>query len=158
MNLLVTFYEGTRPDHRGRSLSEILQWDADELEGCHDYIQMLFPLPEISDFNWNAPIIDREVWKEFRSRLDLRLKLRESFEKILWFYGFVLQTEGGIEVKELHNLQGRLQKLTGMYFRFSKAPIIPITVGTGICDSTTTTSESPESFDPFGFLALKTKP
>jgi len=95
---LVSFYEGTGRDHRGRRLSQILQWSADRLESSHDYIQTLFPLPEESGVNWDAPIIDRQVFEAFRSRMELRGRLRDSFQKILWFYGFKLSYENG-EVK-----------------------------------------------------------
>jgi Opioid growth factor receptor (OGFr) conserved region len=95
---LVSFYEGTGRDHRGRRLSEILQWGVDRLESSHDYIQTLFPLPEESGVNWSAPVIDRKVFDAFRSRPELRGRLRDSFEKILWFYGFKLDRQSG-EVK-----------------------------------------------------------
>jgi hypothetical protein len=45
---LVSFYDGSGPDGNGRTLEEILQWDAEKLERSHDYIQTLFPLPEKS--------------------------------------------------------------------------------------------------------------
>lgn len=95
---LVSFYEGTGRDHRGRHLSEILQWGAGRLELSHDYIQTLFPLPEGSGVNWDAPIIDRQVFDAFRSRPELRGRLRDSFQKILWFYGFKLDYSNG-EIK-----------------------------------------------------------
>jgi len=95
---LVSFYDGTGRDHRGRRLSEILHWGTGKLESSHDYIQTLFPLPEESGVNWSAPIIDRQVFNAFRSRPELRERLRDSFEKLLWFYGFKLDAENG-EVK-----------------------------------------------------------
>lgn len=93
---LIAFYEGTGEDHRGRFLSDILRWSASKLEQSHDYIQTVFPLPEGSGVNWDAPIIDRQVFDAFRSRAELRGKLRESFQKILWFYGFKLEAEDGV--------------------------------------------------------------
>ncbi|KAH7397704.1 opioid growth factor receptor conserved region-domain-containing protein [Cadophora sp. MPI-SDFR-AT-0126] len=99
MSLLITFYEGSQPDHRGRYLSDILEWDANKLESAHDYIQIVFPLPEESGVQWNAPTINRQVFDAFRARPELRQRLKESFRKILWFYGFVLvEREDGIEV------------------------------------------------------------
>ncbi|PMD34734.1 hypothetical protein L207DRAFT_588248 [Hyaloscypha variabilis F] len=92
---LISFYEGTGRDHRGRRLSEILRWDAARLESSHDYIQTMFPLPEASGVNWDAPVINRQVFDAFRSRVELRGHLRDSFQKILWFYGFKLVYEDG---------------------------------------------------------------
>lgn len=87
---LVQFYDPVRngSDPYGRTLSSILDWNDQELEYCHNYIQMLFPLPEPSPFNHLAPVIDRETFIEFRSRPELRARLRESLIRILKFYGF----------------------------------------------------------------------
>jgi hypothetical protein len=97
---IVAFYENKAADTKGRRLDEILEWPASELEHCHNYIQILFPLPERSAFNDPAPIIDKEVFEAFRSRKDLRDRLRESFQRILWFYGFQLHkdNDGKLEV------------------------------------------------------------
>lgn len=92
---LIAFYAGTGRDHRGRRLNDILEWGANKLESSHDYIQTLFPLPEESGVNWSAPVINREVFEAFRSRPELREKLRDSFKKMLWFYGFELKVEYG---------------------------------------------------------------
>jgi hypothetical protein len=100
---LISFYEETGADNRGRHLSGILQWGVNKMESSHDYIQTLFPLPERSGVNDRAPIIDRKVFEVFREREDLRDKLREAFKKILWFYGFELGTnkeDGKLIVRE----------------------------------------------------------
>ena len=54
---LLRFYRLEGADARGRTLAEIWSWDAARLEGVHDYIQWLFPLPEPSAFNPQAPIL-----------------------------------------------------------------------------------------------------
>jgi len=53
--IIIGFYDGTEPDHRGRYLHEIQQWTDDQLEVVHDYIQWLFSLPEPSGSNLAAP-------------------------------------------------------------------------------------------------------
>lgn len=81
--------------------SDILQWDVHKLEASHDYIQTLFPLPEESGVNWNAPVIDRQVFEAFRSRPELRSKMTDALRKMLWFYGFALDTDGtNVKVKQ----------------------------------------------------------
>lgn len=90
---LVAFYDGSGSDVRGRTLEEILQWDAGRLERSHDYIQTLFPLPEKSGINDLAPIINQEVFDAFHERPELKEKLRGAFKKMLWFYGFELVEE-----------------------------------------------------------------
>lgn len=93
---LVKFYDPAiaAPDHQGRTLSAILAWNDNKLESCHNYIQVLFPLPEGSAFAWSVPIIDKATFDAFRARPELRARLRDSFIRILSFYGFELQQSG----------------------------------------------------------------
>lgn len=91
-------------DSSGRTLSSILAWDDKELEYRHDYIQILFPLPERSLYNFSAPVVDQETFEAFRSRPDLQVRLKESFSRILKFYGFKLsETDTIMEVKIASN-------------------------------------------------------
>lgn len=93
---LVSFFEGTEVDYRGRKLSDILAWPDDKLELSHDYIQTVFPLPEESRINWSAILIDREVFDAFHSQPKLRTKLREAFTRMLSFYGFKWFEQEGV--------------------------------------------------------------
>jgi hypothetical protein len=92
---LVAFYDGSGTDGRGRKLADILQWGTGRLESSHDYIQTLFPLPEKSGVNARAPIINKEVFLAFRSRQELRDKLKDAFKRMLWFYGFEMVEDHG---------------------------------------------------------------
>lgn len=51
-------------------------------------IQILFPLPEGSAFNWHSPIIGKEVFEAFRAREDLRTSFQSGFVRMMAFYGF----------------------------------------------------------------------
>ncbi|KAJ4360120.1 uncharacterized protein N0V89_000680 [Didymosphaeria variabile] len=75
-------------DAHGRTREQMLKWKHDKLERCHDYIQILFPLPEGSMFSYNAPIIDEETLEAFRSSVVLQTTLSQVFVTILNFYGF----------------------------------------------------------------------
>ena len=90
---LVRFYDPAiaAPDTKGRTLATILAWDDSKLERSHDYIQVIFPLPERSAFGWSAPVVDRKTFETFRSRPELRAGLKDSLNRILRFYGFHLQ-------------------------------------------------------------------
>ena len=49
---IVRFYgDEAAKDDEGRSLEDILKFKDNELEYHHDYIQVLFPLPEPSPIN-----------------------------------------------------------------------------------------------------------
>jgi len=95
---IIGFYNGSQPDHRGRYLHEIQEWPNDQVEAVHDYIQWLFPLPEPSQFNAAAPVLTRESIQEFRSLPELQQKLRDSFFRMMHFYGFEVLSIKPIEV------------------------------------------------------------
>jgi len=102
MPLIVRFYDSNvqAQDSHGRTQEEILAWPDSKLESCHDYIQMLFPVPEASAFNLGASIIDRETMDAFRSRKELRDRLRLSFERMLDFYGFAVEMKPELEAEK----------------------------------------------------------
>lgn len=85
--MLVPFYLGEQRDSEGRTIQQMWTWDLEELECIHDYIQWLFPLPERSAFNPDAPIVDEEAIKEFQSNPYLRQNLLRSLTVMLQFYG-----------------------------------------------------------------------
>ncbi|CAE7030303.1 hypothetical protein CFE70_004113 [Pyrenophora teres f. teres 0-1] len=115
--LIVRFYDpniGAR-DSLGRTQTEILQWSDAKLESSHNYIQMLFPLPEGSPYNNEAPVIDLNVMQAFRSRVELRQQLRLSFERMLTFYGFRVSEMSEVEIKQtLHEFDAKVHKLTAI--------------------------------------------
>jgi hypothetical protein len=87
---LLRFYRLQGTDARGRTLPEIWAWDAARLEGVHDYIQWLFPLPEPSAFNPEAPILTDQTIEAFRADPELRQRLLRSLVLMLEFYGLTL--------------------------------------------------------------------
>ncbi|ESZ97319.1 hypothetical protein SBOR_2307 [Sclerotinia borealis F-4128] len=84
---LVSFYRNKKPDGAGRFISEILEWNHQKLEDTHDYIQWLFPLPEESMVS-KAPLVNATTFSMFHCYPDLRSRLKDSFVKMLDFYGF----------------------------------------------------------------------
>ncbi|KAF3050090.1 hypothetical protein E8E11_010472 [Didymella keratinophila] len=99
---IVRFYDPdvNAKDALGRTQEQILAWPNSQLENSHNYIQMLFPLPEGSPFNYAAPIIDLETMKAFRSNSELRQRLRASFERMLTFYGFTTSIDPEPEIEK----------------------------------------------------------
>ena len=87
---LIAFFRGDGRDHRGRLLSHIHQYAFHDLERHHDYIQWLFPLPEPSGANPEAPLLSVEDIAAFKSDESLRKALVQSFELMLPFYGLEL--------------------------------------------------------------------
>jgi hypothetical protein len=94
--MIVPFYLGEKPDAEGRMIQQIWDWDYEDLECVHDYVQWLFPLPERSAYNSDAPVVDEEVIQAFRTNTQLRENLLKSFNRMLRFYGM----QGGEDSSE----------------------------------------------------------
>ncbi len=94
MSQLTDFYRGTAPDSEGRRLQEIWSWSDDDLEVVHDHIQWLFPLPEPSQYNPDAPLLTEQDISTFRGDEAMQANLRKSFERILPFLGLTLTNSG----------------------------------------------------------------
>lgn len=86
MSALLEFYRGAGRDARGRTLAEIMAWDDARLEAVHDYIQWLFPLPEASAFNPDAPRLTQADIAAFHADPALREALAGSHAWMLRFY------------------------------------------------------------------------
>jgi len=96
MSRLVAFYRGEGSDTEGRTLTEIWGWGDDELEEVHDFIQWLFPLPEPSRFNPDAPLLTPEDIATFQKDNLLRSNLLRSFTRFLGFLGLAVGQDGQV--------------------------------------------------------------
>jgi hypothetical protein len=101
MSRLIDFYRGDGTDTEGRRLDDILAWRDNRLEAVHDFIQWVFPLPEPSQFNPDAPLLTAEAIAAFRNDPILQANLRRSYERILSFIGLQM-TDGGEVVEAPH--------------------------------------------------------
>jgi hypothetical protein len=87
---LTRFFSGGQDD-QARTFDEILGWDDAQLEMVHDYIQWIFPLPERSGANPDAPVLNSASIAAIRSSAEMQQRLRAAFERMLAFYGFALE-------------------------------------------------------------------
>ena len=78
------------------SLDKVLTWDNQTLEYRHDYIQHLFPLPERSPINPDAPVITKVVRDAFLQRPELRENLQRAFARMCTFYGLKMLPTGEV--------------------------------------------------------------
>ena len=96
MSQLTDYYRGEAVDTEGRKLQQA--WDMwNYWEQCHDFIQWVFPLPEPSDFNPNAPLLSKDDIKIFQSDPEIRKNLIHSTELLLKFFGIKLEIVDGDE-------------------------------------------------------------
>jgi hypothetical protein len=106
---LVAFYRGEAADYQDRTLHDVWSWDDRRLEDRHDYIQVLFPLPEESRFNAWAPLLDDATLARYRTDEVIRANLLQSLRVMLRFYGFRLDEKTG-EVVEAENFAERARQ------------------------------------------------
>ena len=83
---LVAFLEGSGTDSRSRRLVDIWQFDDDEIEYMHDFIQWMFPLKEASGSNFSAPNLRASDVDVIRSSAECQQNLETSASWILAFF------------------------------------------------------------------------
>ncbi len=108
--LIVAFYLSQCPDSQGRTIEEIWSWDYQRLEYTHDYIQWLFPLKQKSRFNPTAPILNEAAIQSFRTNEQLRIRLRQSLEVMLHFYGLQVNESGSADIEIIKSDEYRERK------------------------------------------------
>jgi hypothetical protein len=96
MSRLTAFYRGEAADSEGRSLQDLWTWSDEDLEAVHDFIQWLFPLPEPSRYNPDAPLLTPDDVAAFRADERLRANLARSFERLLTFLGLSQTADGQV--------------------------------------------------------------
>ncbi len=84
----INFYQHQATDHRGRTLIDIWTMTFDELEKHHDFIQWLFPLPEPSPVNPEAPLLSPDIIAAIHQHFDVQSNLLRSFDTMAAFWGF----------------------------------------------------------------------
>ena len=96
---IIGFLEGKVPDHRGRTLSMLLQQTDYQAETTHDYIQWLFPLDEPSRSVNGSPILTALDIHEIKESSLAQGNLAKSAS---WFLGFLERSNHWI-TKYNHN-------------------------------------------------------
>lgn len=83
---LHAFLSGTGRDARGRLVAEVLRFSDEELERHHDYIQWLFPLPDRSAAQPNAPVLSEAEIQAIRNDPGSVATLENATRRMLDFY------------------------------------------------------------------------
>jgi hypothetical protein len=89
----INFYLNKKTDDQDRTLDSILRMDDSQFENKHDYIQIIFPLQEKSNFNSSAPLISEEEIQEFKINKEIRSNVFLSVQRFLKFLGLNIQNE-----------------------------------------------------------------
>ena len=95
---IIAFLTGSGRDSLNRSHDEILGFDDDDLEACHDFIQWLFPLHEPSAFSSSAPVMSVAETRIIAESAVAASRFRGALRVMRRFLGVTGAGEGESEV------------------------------------------------------------
>ena len=99
---LVDFLNGTGPDHQGRYLRDIWDYDDKAIEQTHDFIQWMFPLTEKSMSVPGVPTLSAEDIEAIRTSEVARANLKKSAQ---WYLGFLQRNNHWIKSYDHNHLR-----------------------------------------------------
>ena len=99
---LVDFLNGTSPDHQGRYLRDILDFNDKAIEQTHDFIQWMFPLTEKSMSVPGVPTLSAEDVEAIRTSEVARANLERSAN---WYPGFLQWNDHWIKAHDHNHLR-----------------------------------------------------
>ncbi len=99
---LVNFLNETGPDHQGRYLRDIWNFDDKAIEQTHDFIQWMFPLTEKSMSVPGVPTLYAEDVEAIRASEFARANLEKS---ALWYLGFLQRNDHWITAYDHNHLR-----------------------------------------------------
>ena len=83
---LLSFLQDAGPDHRGRYLSDLWQFNDEQIESTPDFIQWVFPLAEASGAFPSAPVLEPAEIDLIHKSSPATMNVERSTE---WFLGFL---------------------------------------------------------------------
>lgn len=104
INPILSFYldDVRLKETLGFTLTDFLYADDDWLEKCHGHIQWAFPMEVPSMvLMQETPLVTPEVIDLFNNSVDLRVKLKDAFLRMMDFYG-LYSTNSGHDIDKLN--------------------------------------------------------
>ena len=99
---LVNFLNETGPDHQGRYLRDIWDFDDKAIEQTHDFIQWMFPLTEKSMSVPGVPTLSATDIEAIRTSEVARANLEKSAQ---WYLGFLQRNDHWIKSYDHNHLR-----------------------------------------------------
>ena len=100
--MLPDFLNGTGPDHQGRYLRDIWDFDDKTIEQTHDFIQWMFPLIEKSLSVPDVPTLSATDIEAIRANKVARANLERSAN---WYLGFLNRNDHWIKSYDHNHLR-----------------------------------------------------
>lgn len=105
---IVDFYRGECGNTNGVLLTEIWTWSHGAMEMDHDWVQWVFPSPEQSQLNGDAPTLSKAESTIFCSDPELQDRVRTSLLRMLDFLGFYLaQDDEMVKIERIEPTEER---------------------------------------------------
>ncbi len=95
---IYNFLTGKSTDYYGRSIKDIHNFDYQQLENIHNYIQWIFPTFTKSQFYPNTPILDNIQVRKIKNSKEAITNIRLSFFLMIDFYGLELTLNKDIKI------------------------------------------------------------
>lgn len=99
---LTAFLQGEGPDARGRTIFDVLAFDDSRLERTHDFVQWLFPLPERSGAQPDAPVLTPGDIDLLRGSMTAQAVLAAATDRMAAFYR---DTDGWLAASDHNHLR-----------------------------------------------------
>lgn len=97
---IIDVLEGTkRIGSKNLTFTETLSEGDAYFNECHSFVQFLFPTPERSRFNPNAPILDEETAKVIKAK-GLDNKILAAYARMLRFLDAAAATDGALQFND----------------------------------------------------------
>lgn len=107
MTAIVEFYTNNGKTSEGKTLEEILEFSANQLEQDHLYIQWIFPIDQPSIFNQNAPVLTANDIVQLVHNKNFSVNFQKSFQ-LFWLF---LTNNTHIWVKHLNHNHYRITRM-----------------------------------------------
>lgn len=97
MSQVIEFFENRVPNNSGYMIDDILMQKDYWLEAAHDWVQWIFPLQDLSNFNEDAPILTAEDIEFFKSPQGINVAANyiAGINRMLEFMGLEAHTSSG---------------------------------------------------------------
>ncbi len=99
---LLSFLQDVGPDHQGRYLSDIWQFNDQQIESTHDFIQWVFPLAEPSNAIPDAPVLEPAEIELIHKSSPATMNLERSAQ---WFLDFLARSKGWLRTSDHNHLR-----------------------------------------------------
>jgi len=88
---IIKFLSGEQCDSKGRVYDDILHCSDEEMEACHDQVQWIFPLHEVSNFAMTYPVVNAEIVEECKQNAAVIENISNAVDRMTDFYSFDTQ-------------------------------------------------------------------